>query len=48
MKERRVDLIKAWNCWYVGVSYEKTKRELFVFLVPVIGILIRLDPKEKG
>ena len=43
-KNMKINLIFAWYDFWVGVFYDQNKRFIYIFPVPMFGIIIKLKP----
>jgi len=43
----KIKLIFAWYDFWVGVFYDREKRRIYVFPLPMLGLMIQLRPPWK-
>lgn len=43
----RIKLIFAWYDMWIGVFYDRTKRRLYVFPVPMLGFYVEKTPTSQ-
>ena len=43
----KIEFIFAWFDFWIGVFYDKKKRWIYLFLIPMCGVFIKLKNKSK-
>lgn len=43
----KVKLIFAWYDFWIGIFYDKKKNWVYIFPVPMFGIIIKLPEKQR-
>ena len=46
--EMKVRPMFAWYDFWIGVFYDRAKRRLYVFLVPMFGVVVEWGETTKG
>jgi hypothetical protein len=42
----KIQFIFAWFDFWIGVFYDKKKRWIYLFLIPMCGVIIKLKTKN--